>query len=235
MNKWLSLELERIIKPPFPPHSTNWPTTSPFCLFNYSGKLFTLTGNSKNGPFTTPFFTVKAVDTKKNCALLELLFPFPVIKNKNTQKMTSNTFCCVEKLFHTENQLFVNLADFCGLTFVDIPTFDCLIKSRVLKNSLCLAYCLTQTCPSRIIWKKSKKHRNNTATITSSYNSGTNSELQIFLYTKTKTYSLFIPKGRCKSLTVSDLEYIKIPTPQKFVAGTIQIQLNYYYKEKYYF
>ncbi|KAA0794819.1 CotZ-related putative spore coat protein [Bacillus sp. BPN334] len=235
MNKWLSLELERIIKIPFPPHSTNWPTTSPFCLFNYNGNLFTLTGNSKNGPFTTPFFTVKAVDTKKNCALLELLFPFPVIKNKNTQKMPLNTFCCVEKLFHTENQLFVNLADLCGLTFVDIPTFDCLIKSRVIKNSLCLTYCLTQTCPSRIIWKKSKKYRNNTATITSSYNSGTNSELQIFLYTKTKTYNLFIPKGRCKSITVSDLEYIKIPTPQKFAAGTIQIQLNYYYKEKYYF
>ena len=42
---------------------------------------------------------------------------------------------------------------------------------------------------------------------------------------------MFIPKGHCQSLTISDLKYIEILTPQKFVAGTIQIQLNYCYKE----
>ena len=79
-----------------------------------------------------------------------------------------------------------------------------------------------------------QKHLNNITTITSSYNYGTDSELQMFLYTKTKTYKMFIPKGHCQSLTISDLKYIEILTPQKFV-GTIQIQLNYCYKEKYYF
>ena len=44
-----------------------------------------------------------------------------------------------------------------------------------------------------------------------------------------------LSKGHCQSLTISDLKYIEILTPQKFVAGTIQIQLNYCYKEKYYF
>ncbi|QWG87418.1 CotZ-related putative spore coat protein [Bacillus mycoides] len=235
MNRWIALELERILETNNPPQSKKWQTTPPFCLFNYSGKLVSLAGNVKNGKFNTPFFTVKALDTKKNCALLELLFPSPVIENEDPTKFPLNKFCCVKKLFHTKSQLFVNLADFCGLIFVDIPTFDCLIKSRMIKNSFCLTYCLTKNCPPRIIWKKSEKHLNNTATITSSYNNGTDPELQIFLYTKTKTYKMFIPKGHCKSLTVSDLEYIKFPTPQKLVTGTIQIQLNYYYKEKYYF
>ncbi|MCZ2969054.1 CotZ-related putative spore coat protein, partial [Acinetobacter baumannii] len=122
-----------------------------------------------------------------------------------------------------------------GLTFVEIPVFDYLTKSRMIKDSFCLAFCLLQNCPPQNIWETSKKHLNNITTITSSYNYGTDSELQMFLYTKTKTYKMFIPKGHCQSLTISDLKYIEILTPQKFVAGTIQIQLNYCYKEKYYF
>nr|WP_276320185.1 S-Ena type endospore appendage [Bacillus cereus] len=105
----------------------------------------------------------------------------------------------------------------------------------MIKDSFCLAFCLSQNCPPQNIWETSKKHLNNITTITSSYNYGTDSELQMFLYTKTKTYKMFIPKGHCQSLTISDLKYIEILTPQKFVAGTIQIQLNYCYKEKYYF
>ncbi len=235
MNRWLALELEKLVEINKTPHSAKWQTTPPFCLFNYDGKLLTLAGNTKKGQFTTPFFIVKAVDTKKNCALLELLFPFPIIENKHNQKFPLNKFCCVKKLFYTKSKLFVNLADFCGLTFVEIPVFDYLTKSRVIKDSFCLAFCLSQNCPPQNIWETSKKHLNNITTITSSYNYGTDSELQMFLYTKTKTYKMFIPKGHCQSLTISDLKYIEILTPQKFVAGTIQIQLNYCYKEKYYF
>ncbi|HDR8209623.1 TPA: hypothetical protein QC093_006023, partial [Bacillus cereus] len=94
MNRWLALELEKLVEINKTPHSAKWQTTPPFCLFNYDGKLLTLAGNTKKGQFTTPFFIVKAVDTKKNCALLELLFPFPIIENKHNQKFPLNKFCC---------------------------------------------------------------------------------------------------------------------------------------------
>lgn len=235
MNKWIALELEKLIKSNKMPHSTKWQTTPPFCLFNYNGNLLALAGNNKNGEFTTPFFTARSVDTKKNSALLELLFPFPIIENKKNQKFSLNKFCCVKKLFHTKNKLLVNLADFCSLNFVDIQIFDCLINSSITKDNACLAFCLSKNLSPQLIWETSKKHLNNIATITSSYNYGTDLELQIFLYTKTNTYKMFIPKGHCKSLTISDLKYIEIPNPQKFVTGTIQIQLNFYCKEKCYF
>ncbi|MGR5971929.1 CotY/CotZ family spore coat protein [Bacillus cereus] len=157
MNRWLALELEKLVEINKTPHSAKWQTTPPFCLFNYDGKLLTLAGNTKKGQFTTPFFIVKAVDTKKNCALLELLFPFPIIENKHNQKFPLNKFCCVKKLFHTKSKLFVNLADFCGLTFVEIPVFDYLTKSRMIKDSFCLAFCLLQNCPPQNIWETSKK------------------------------------------------------------------------------
>ena len=65
-----------------------------FCLFNYDGKLLTLAGNTKKSNLLL-LFIVKAVDTK-NCALLELLFPFPIIENKHNQKFPLNKFCCVK-------------------------------------------------------------------------------------------------------------------------------------------
>ncbi|MGR5987298.1 hypothetical protein ACT7CT_10145 [Bacillus sanguinis] len=124
MNRWLALELEKLVE--INKNSLilqNGKLRHLFCLFNYDGKLLTLAGNTKKGQFTTPFFIVKAVDTKKNCALLELLFPFPIIENKHNQKFPLNKFCCVKKLFHTKSKLFVNLADFCGLTFCRNSSF----------------------------------------------------------------------------------------------------------------
>ncbi len=87
----------------------------------------------------------------------ELLFPFPIIENKHNQKFPLNKFCCVKKLFHTKSKLFVNLADFCGLTFVEIPVFDYLTKSRMIKDSFCLAFLfITKLSTSKHMGNKQK-------------------------------------------------------------------------------
>ncbi len=37
MNRWLALELEKLVEINKTPHSAKWQTTPPFCLFNYDG------------------------------------------------------------------------------------------------------------------------------------------------------------------------------------------------------
>ena len=66
MNRWLALELEKLVEINKTPHSAKWQTTPPFCLFNYDGKLLTLAGNTKKVNLLL-LFIVKAVDTKKLC------------------------------------------------------------------------------------------------------------------------------------------------------------------------
>ncbi|MEK4942493.1 hypothetical protein [Bacillus sp. FSL R7-0177] len=42
VNRWLALELEKLVEINKTPHSAKWQTTPPFCLFNYDGKIINL-------------------------------------------------------------------------------------------------------------------------------------------------------------------------------------------------
>ncbi|MGG0261992.1 CotZ-related putative spore coat protein [Bacillus mycoides] len=204
-----------------------------FCLFHKQNELFILNGYTKYNIFSTPFFIIKTINIKKNCAVLEPLIP---CFNTHTNCNNSNhNFCCVKKLFRTTTQITINLSYFYGFFICDIPIFDYLLQHKIFKQTFCISYVLFPSMPSSIIWKTSTSNIFNTATITFFYQSGLDSQIKITVHTKTDSFTVYILQKQCYSITTKDLTHIKIHTPHTQIYGAINIQLHTQLQKKLYF
>ncbi|WP_397536807.1 CotZ-related putative spore coat protein [Rummeliibacillus pycnus] len=190
----------------------------PFVLIGKNGELFSTIGNSRGCFITSCFFNLISIDEKSKCAVLELLKPL----------------CGAKKLFRTQARVTVDSSCFCGIEFVSIPVFDCLIKSNVTKDELCLPFTLTNEDNPKKLWVNRKKHLENIVTLGIQYD-GIDPELNLIFHTKQGDISLIVPKGRCEYLTISELLSFEVVTPVELVEGKINMQLNCCKKNQIYF
>lgn len=182
----------------------------PLVLIGKDGERFNTIGHSREGFIISCFFNLISIDEKNNCALLELLKPL----------------CNTKKLFRTQAQVIVDLSCFCGIEFVSIPVFDCLIRSTVTKEEICFPFSLTNTENPKKLWVNSKRDIENIATLGIKYD-GLDPELHLIFHTKQGTMPLMVPKGSCEYLTISDLLSFEVSTPTGLVEGDITMQLNF--------
>lgn len=200
----------------------------PFILLLESNKKpFFLFGISRQCCFKSLFFTVKSVDEKKNCAVLELLFPCSDINEQ------LDFLCDVKILFRTKIYVVVDLSCFCGMTILEIPVFDCLVKCNVCKDKINFPFNVKNENSPCIIW--TTKQIDNTATITIQYNDGMDSYIEVILMTGTGTVTIHVFKGECRSVTVKDILSIEISKHTKEIEGNVEIQFNSIKRSNVYF
>ena len=193
-------------------------TALPFILVGRDGTPFTVFGFSRGCFFRSPFFTVLSVNDESSCVVLEVLAPCG----------------CENHLFRTKARVIVNANRFCGIEIVDLPVYDYLQVAYVTKDQLCLPFKATNKDSPKTIWKIEQKGLQHVGTLSVRY-IGTESKVELALYTKEKCITLQVPKGEFRSITIFNLQSIDIATPMDVVKGTIDIQLNCCDKKNIYF
>ncbi|WP_170061517.1 CotZ-related putative spore coat protein [Rummeliibacillus pycnus] len=191
------------------PHVLKSKTEHPFILIGRNGELFSTIGISRGCFITSCFFNLISIDLKNNCAVVELLKPL----------------CGAKKLFRTQALVTIDPSCFCGIEFVSIPVFDCLIKSTVIKEELCLPFTLTNTDDPKKLWVNRQKHLENIVTLGIKYD-GIDPELNLIFHSKQGSISLVVPKGRYEYITISDLESVETSSTVELVNGNLDIQIN---------
>lgn len=189
----------------------------PLILIGDNGELFSSIGNSRGCFISSCFFNLIAFD-KNNCAVFEVLKPLYGAK----------------KLFRTQARVTVDPSCFCGVEFVSIPVFDCLIKSTVTKEEVCIPFSLSNTDDLKNLWINRQKHLENIVTLGIKYN-GIDPELNLIFHTKQDVISIVVPKEKCKYVTISNLLSFEVATPVEQVEGKIDMQLNLSEKNRIYF
>lgn len=189
----------------------------PLILIGDNGELFSSIGISRGCFISSCFFNFIAID-KNNCAVFELLKPLYGAK----------------KLFRTQARVTVDPSCLCGIEFVSIPVFDCLIKSTVTKEEVCIPFSLSNTDDLKNLWMNRQKHLENIVTLGIKYD-GIAPELNLIFHTKQGVISIVVPKGKCKYVTILNLLSFEVVTPVDQVEGKFDMQLNSSEKNKIYF
>lgn len=192
----------------------------PFILYTCCGHLFHTNIRIQNVVLKTPFFTVHSVDLKKSSAVLNILVPYP-FQTGNTELLYR-----MQSLIRTNRRMVVDLFCFIGFMVVPAAVDDYVVVPWLLKEQIRLPFQLNNT--GSVLWRTLEKEINNTATVLLHYRAGSDSSVNLILYTENRTVSLSVPLGRARAITVSNLHKIEIQQPVQVVNGMIDLQLNRY-------
>lgn len=195
---------------------------TPVFFINQEGEHFIASGISNGELFQTCYFKVISVNELRKCVVLELLVP-----------CCMKTLCANKVLYRSDSRILIDISFFCGIGEVKIPVYDYLILKPSIKDKFEICF-LTNENKTGVLWNNESNFAN-TATVTLHHKDTKNSSIKIILQTKENIYSLGVNKGESCSITVKDLECLKIESSKRKSKGQIDVQLNHIIKSIKYF